>query len=751
MTGDHKTVVRYLCARRHRSGQQRRRRQEARYLWVSLAALAVIVLSHPIAAAPQKEVRRILILNETNPTYPGISLINQGIQAGLNDSPYHLDFYSEHMDTALFPDPAVQQEFRDSYIRKYQNRKLDVIITIGPSPLKFMQEVHEGAFPGVPIVFCLPTLGVPGTPTLDSDFTGVENDMAPAETVEIALRLLPGTKNVVVVGGVGPFDRQELANAKQALKGYEGRVDISFLTDLAMPDLLERLRHLPSNTVVLLTSVGRDAVGTSFKSNELGPLVAGAANAPVFSLFDVYLNHGEVGGYLSSLSEQGKVAGGMALRLLRGEKPQEIPMVKGANTYMFDWRAIKRWGLKESALPPGSIVLNRQPSGWESYKWYIISGIFLILVEALLIGGLARQRARRRKAETDLAVTYDRLRLAVEAGKSVGWDWDVQSGRDQWFGDLQTMFGIPADSYPGHAEGFRRSIHPDDRELVSKAVADARQGRKPYLAEFRVVRADGTMRWISARGKFYYAPNGDPVRMLGMVADITARKVAEEALANVNRKLIEAQEQERSRISRELHDDIGQRLALLAIELQLLHDNSLILPDIRSRMGELQKQTSEIATDIQSLSHELHSTKLQYLGIAAAMRGFCREFGEHQKMEIGFQSHDLPSPVPPDIALCLFRVLQEALHNSVKHSGARHIEVRLWGTSEEIHLSVKDSGAGFDREAAKESPGLGLISMEERLKLVDGTLSIESQPKSGTTIHARVPLSSGDDSMRAAG
>ena len=183
------------------SGRPDPGRRRTRHVWITLAALA-IVLAYPTAAAPTKEVRRILILNEANATYPGISIINQGIQAGLNDSPYHLQLYSEYMDTSLFPDQAVQQEFRDSYIRKYQNLKLDVIITVGPSPLKFMQEVHQKSFPGVPIVFCLPTLGVPGTPILDSDFTGVENDMAPAETVGIALRLLPGTRNVVVVGGV---------------------------------------------------------------------------------------------------------------------------------------------------------------------------------------------------------------------------------------------------------------------------------------------------------------------------------------------------------------------------------------------------------------------------------------------------------------------------------------------------------------------------------------------------------------------
>jgi signal transduction histidine kinase len=168
-------------------------------------------------------------------------------------------------------------------------------------------------------------------------------------------------------------------------------------------------------------------------------------------------------------------------------------------------------------------------------------------------------------------------------------------------------------------------------------------------------------------------------------------------------------------------------------------------------MGELRKQTSEIATDIQSMSHELHSSRLEYLGLTAAMRAFCKEFGEQQKVEIDFKTHDLPTPVPPDVSLCFFRVLQEALHNSAKHSGVRYFEVQLWGTSSEIHLTVSDSGSGFDREVAKASRGLGLISMEERLTLVNGTFSIESQPKCGTTVHARVPLSSVTDSMRAAG
>jgi signal transduction histidine kinase len=140
------------------------------------------------------------------------------------------------------------------------------------------------------------------------------------------------------------------------------------------------------------------------------------------------------------------------------------------------------------------------------------------------------------------------------------------------------------------------------------------------------------------------------------------------------------------------------------------------------------------------MSHELHSSKLEYLGIAAAMRGFCKEFGEQQKVETEFKIADLPKSLPPEISLCLFRVLQEALQNAVKHSGARQFDVELRYASDEIHLTVRDSGSGFDVEEAMKTHGLGVVSMRERLKLVDGQLSIDSQPQQGTTVHARVPL-----------
>jgi PAS domain S-box-containing protein len=467
----------------------------------------------------------------------------------------------------------------------------------------------------------------------------------------------------------------------------------------------------------------------------------------------------------------------------------------------------------------------------------------------------------------------------MESGKSVGWDWDVKSGQDVWFGDLKTMFGITSDNYVGRVEDFRRRVHPDDRGQVWKAVNDAMQGHHPYAAEFRILWPDGTVRWVAAKGKFYYSRDGEAERMLGMaaditdrkrveealreneerlrlaveagkiyafewdvatdtvvrspeavnilgigaplcttrqqvlstvhpddrarvtaaaslstpenpinrvsfrvlypdgsmvwaektthaffdehgkmlrvvgmVADVTERKRAEEALSTLNRRAIEAEEREHNRIAKDLHEDIGQRLALLAIEIDKLRTEPANQADeIRGRMDSVWNRTLEILTDVKASAHELHSPRLEYLGIAEVMRCFCQEFGERKRVEIDFRSRDLPDLVMPDVSICLFRVLQEALYNGMKHSGMQQFEVQLWGAAREIHLMVSDSGAGFDLEAARRETGLGLIRMEERLKLVKGTFSIESQPKRGTTIHARVPLNLGSDSMRAAG
>jgi PAS domain S-box-containing protein len=268
--------------------------------------------------------------------------------------------------------------------------------------------------------------------------------------------------------------------------------------------------------------------------------------------------------------------------------------------------------------------------------------------------------------------------------------------------------------------------------------------------EDRWDRAGGTT-WLRWETRPWQNLDGVPGGILIFSEDITHRKHADEAFLGMSRK-IEAHEQERARIARELHDDVVQRLALLSLELEGVQED---VPDaaseLRTRIEALGNQTTQIVDDVQLLSHELHSSKLEYLGIVEAAKNFCKEFGERQKVEIDFQSHDLPTGLPAELSLSLFRVLQEALRNAAKHSGVKRFEVRLWGSTGEIHLSISDLGVGFDTETAMKSTGLGLTSMQERLRLVHGELSIKSQLRGGATIHARIPFDSSSDSARAAG
>jgi signal transduction histidine kinase len=223
------------------------------------------------------------------------------------------------------------------------------------------------------------------------------------------------------------------------------------------------------------------------------------------------------------------------------------------------------------------------------------------------------------------------------------------------------------------------------------------------------------------------------------------RKKTDEVLSSVHRKLIDAEERERTRVARELHDDICQRIALVALGLEQLGEleqsPSKAVGEVTSHIQELWNSVSEIGADLHAISRRLHSSTLEYLGLATSAKTFCTQFAKQQKVEIEFKSHDVPSGLPIEISLPLFRVLQEALFNSAKHSGERHFEVELFGTSGAIHLTVCDSGIGFDPKVAMQGSGLGLTSMRERLKLVHGEFSIDSQPQGGTKIYASVPLS----------
>lgn len=340
----------------------------------------------------------------------------------------------------------------------------------------------------------------------------------------------------------------------------------------------------------------------------------------------------------------------------------------------------------------------------------------------------------------------ERMRLAQQAARIGTFEWNVQGGTNTWTEEMEAIYGLPSGGFAGTQAAFEELIHPDDWQRVVELVGVSLKTGQPVHGEWRVVWPDESVHWIAGSWRVFMDKSNSPVRMVGVNIDITDRKRAEAALLDVNRRLIEAQEKERRRIARELHDDINQRLALLAVELEQLQQDP---SELEGRVHELRQQISEISVDLQALSHDLHSSKLEYLGVVAGIRSWCKEFADRQKVEIAFNG-DVSSVLPLEIGLSLFRILQEAVQNSVKHSGVRKVEVRLTQTGNEVQAIIRDSGNGFDVETAMRGKGLGLTTMHERARLMNGTIAIDSKPMQGTVIHVRLPLDSEQNWTRAA-
>ena len=293
-------------------------------------------------------------------------------------------------------------------------------------------------------------------------------------------------------------------------------------------------------------------------------------------------------------------------------------------------------------------------------------------------------------------------------------------------------------------------LFPDMPEHWKQVHRRALQGETVRADEDHWDRDGGGTTWVRWEVRPWKTAEGAVGGILIFAEDITRRKQMEEEISSISRKMIEAQEQERSRIARELHDDVSQQLALLAVELNQWDHRTPDDPALQDHVEHAKRRISDIAHDVQSLSHQLHSSKLEYLGLVAAARSLAREISEKSSVNVEFVENGLSRRLPKEVSLALFRILQQALHNAVAHSGTNEIKVRLWEHSDYVHLVVQDQGRGFDPSAALQSAGLGLTSMRERTRLMAGEITIDSRPMHGTTIHVRVPLDSEVDSQKQA-
>jgi len=715
--------------------------QKQRKLYIRSLVPLVIVLSVSGFAAdgPAAEPQRaVLALYGSRPDLPSNVIVDEIIRSTLErELGPRLDFYAEFLDTARWPEGEAQVAVHEFIRRKYAQRKLSVIIAVARPAINFMRIYGDELFPGVPIVAYGDSDVLrnwePGRP-----ITGSLAKIELSATVELILRLQPGTREILVISGASDSDRWRQSDARRQLDRLEKRVKLTYMDAGSVQDFVRTVARVPDGTVIFFLTMYQDSAGNKLLSHEVLARIAKEARVPVYNQTATHVGLGIVGGVVFDPEILGRETAQLTLRLLRGERVQDLPIQESKSIFpMVDWRQLRRWKLDEKRLPAGTVVRFRDPSAWESYKGYMIGGVVLILAETLLIFGLVWQKARAKRAETQLRESEGRFRLVANTAPVMIWtagtDRNCSYVNKTWL----DFTGRPLEAELG--DGWVEGVHPDDSNRCLQTYTEAFNRRESFEMHYRVRRRDGEYRWVLGYGVPRFNSDGTFAGYIGSCVDITERKHAEESLATIGRRLIEAHEAERTWIGRELHDDINQRLALLAIELDRWSQHAST-NELTEQVRHARARITEIAEDVQGLSHRLHSSKLDYLGLATAAKSLCRELSEKTKVEIVFEHAGIPHTLSKEVSLCLFRVLQEGLQNAVKHSGVRSFTVDLQGTEESIELTVADFGNGFAEQEACTGHGLGLISMRERLQLVHGELSVKSQPGAGTTIRARVPL-----------
>jgi signal transduction histidine kinase len=540
------------------------------------------------------------------------------LEAGLGQ---RVDYYSEYIDPSRFPDSKYQSDLRDFLQQKYKNPRFGVVIAMHDQAIEFVDRNRHELLPDTPVVFYARS---PSTRRLENS-TGVFVEPDFSGTLALATELQPEVRQVFVISGASASDQALERTARAQLQAWEPQRTVTYLSGLPTKELETRLSALPEHSIVYFLLVNRDGAGENFHPLAYLDRVVAAANAPVYSWVDSAIGHGIVGGRL--LSQQGEMqsVGELALRVLRGERADDVPIsTPDLNVEQVDWRQLRRWGISAARIPSGTLVRFREPTAWERYRAFILGGAALVLAQTALIAGLLVRRARRRRGEEQ-----------------------VDSGQN-------TL---------------------DER-----------------------------------------------------VPDLGAR-------------LILAQEAERSRIARELHDDVSQQVALLAIDLGRLSDaGGERRPEAEHLASTALDRVQSVARSVHDLSHRLHPAKLQLLGLVAALASLQRELSQ-PAMAITFSHDNVPSALPQDLSLCLFRIVQEALQNAAKHSGAHDVSVRLSGGADALALTIVDDGTGFDVDTAW-GRGLGLVSMGERLEALGGALKIYSKPGAGTRLEVTVPIRS---------
>ena len=722
----------------------------------------------------------VLLLYSDSRLTPSVVSADQALRSTLEARlPGPVHFHTEFLDLNSLHGTLLQRELRELLRVKYRGRPIDLIVAQGQLSVPFALQNRVELFSSAPVVFVAVERSTFVDPSVEPVVTGTWRSRGWAETLDLACRLHPGTQRAVVIVGSSTGERLWVEAAREQLAACAGSIEIRYLVDSPFEDILKAVAALPKDTVVLAGPFLRDGAGRDFASPSVIGRITAVSGVPIYGLTEAVIGRGAVGGHVVSFEAHGKVAADLALRVLAGERPS--PTAAGTTLPMFDDRQIKRWGIDRRLLPAGSLVLFRGPSVWERSRRYVAGALGLPHVGRrakasvderlrfeILLSDLSPALSSCPDEDVDRQIEIGLRRVAEDLGMDRAVIWTLEDrSHEVRLAHSWTREGLPplppaiqeseaprifSHLRQGEVVRFPQSEGPPDEPLIDRqAVArfGARSSAVVPLFEGGSVVGGLSVGTVFEKHRW---PN-ELIARLRLLADVfaaalgrrRAERSARESAAHIRDlagRLMTSQEEERRRIARELHDGVSQDLAALSIALNALEDGlpEGTAPERRQEVVRLQGRIVELAEAVRHLSHELHPGILQYAGLAVALRGHCREFEREHGIKVTFQEGDDLGTIPPAVALCLYRVTQEALKNAARHAKPGQVSVAVARDRADLVLSIGDDGCGFDLAEARGQGGLGLISLDERVRLVRGRLTIDTQPQQGTEIQVVVPL-----------
>jgi signal transduction histidine kinase/ABC-type uncharacterized transport system substrate-binding protein len=736
--------------------------------------------------------KHVLILYTHRVAMPISQQWDRGIRAALQaESKHPITIDVEYVDSDRLGGKEAIDKLFDLLRLKYAANPPDLVIPVfDPSALAYTSQ-SQRLFPNADVVFCsvhekaLPKLkGYPRS-------AGISYRLDYQKTLDLAKQLIPSLKRVIVICGSSQENLALLNDLKSTLPPRPGE-EIDYWVGTPIDTMCQQAQELPSDTVLLFLVHDRDINGVSFATpHEVAAKLAESSSAPMFALYDTLIGSGVVGGVMAPVEAQGRKAGGIAAQILNGATLAE-PWVSGVgmNRKLVDWQQLQRWKIDPKRIPSDAEVVVLQVSAWERYSYYLLPLLATLALQTLLIGGLWINRKQRLEAERKLAGQFDFEKFLSEIrSRFINVPLDQLSGvmghtlRDVTkqigldFGAIYETSGdqlvlrsaacdVPNDHPAPAACVDLSAIAPvwkrlNAGEVVSNQDANRLDGSDPDISLGQGYRpgwliplkSQGMNLGVASFGssRKHHLPDETCLQRLLPLSDLLANVLAREKsdrelqisrgnAQQLARKLLTAQEDERRRLAREMHDDITQRLAAASIACGQLRNDESLSQTSRSEMADLSESLIKISKDVHQFSRRLHPSILEELGLLDAIRYECNMVKAQGDFRLTIRYGNLPDNLPKELQLCLYRVAQESLRNMAKHSRASEGEIVLSADAESIRLQVNDNGVGLTATRDREQPGLGLIAMEERVLLVGGSIEITSHAGPGTCIDVRLPL-----------